>query len=150
VVFRKKIIYHHNLLWITLSLWAFITVWQNIKYFETCRVNNEYFKLKRNEDKYSFLNKKPFIFSQKIISISDKPYNCQFITDVDTDTDPGMYRKRALAYFLYPFYDILGIRSKDTDCIIFFQKKEASNYIPAGYKVLLELNANDIVTVKNN
>ena len=67
-----------------------------------------------------------------------------FITDINTQIDPGMYRQRLLAYLLYPI-DIRDLRQGEKEYLIFFGKENASAHVPKDYIVLNQWDPKSLI-----
>ena len=74
-------------------------------------------------------------------------YQGKLITDFDVMQTLEPY---ILAYHLYPVVDLLLVKDHPKNCLIFFNKRNAGQYVPENYKILAVFDENSLVAVKKD
>lgn len=69
-------------------------------------------------------------------------------TDLDLSRDPGMIMHRCLAFYLYPV-DLRHVRAQEADTWIAFEKANAREHVPDGFKIIAELDSANLIAIKD-
>ena len=123
------------------------TAWQGVG---TCRYLQDIFcafASKTPEQKYSLFAREEYLFAQLCHRLLPGPHSAQFVFGQDVSRDPGMIKRNALAYFLYPI-DIRDIRSEEKDSLIIYKHQDARALVPPNYTIIGLYNEDSVIAVK--
>lgn len=125
-------------LWLTTSALIFLQLAGNLIYL-------------RNELNFYLQHYAPDIeeFAKFCRRHIPKSSQADLTTDWDISQDPGMYYHRFLAYQLYPI-DIRGIRKKEGEYLIVFDKKNPQASVPENFKIIATWKDNGLVAQRLN
>jgi hypothetical protein len=86
-------------------------------------------------------------FAELCQTVAPGKQQADFITDMNTNADPGMYIFRLLAYHLYPI-DIRDVRPNEKKYLIIFQKENGLSYVSSNYSVAGQWNSENLIAQK--
>jgi len=119
-----------------------------IFYLRSCMEDNH---RRTVNEKYASLLGPVFNYSITVRQtlLEQKHFSCQFLTDKDLSRDPGMLDFRIIAYFLYPV-DLRNIRAEEQDCLVVYDKKNATQFVPADYRIVQKFDDRHLVAVRQD
>lgn len=141
--FRKKMSIRLSSLMITTAfiMYFVITTWQMIGQGSFLKNMMNIYSQKTLSEKYlasSFAIRNAYIYSQLAKKEIQGRHSAKLITDMDTSREPGMFMHRTLSYFLYPSFDIRGIRGREENpaFLIIYEKDDIFDISLDGYEII--------------
>lgn len=121
----------------------FQTVGQSLAWNKTWH----YLRGKPLSQKSEALYGQAHFFARRVRRILPGRHVARVISDLDFNLEPHMATRGLLAYLLYPI-DINGIIQGETDCLLFYEKVDAAQSVPEGFRILEQFNDCNLVAVR--
>lgn len=141
-------------------LLSLLLVIQSGNFFRLFLIETTLFSEKSSPEKKALLFNDIYTFAEFCRKNLPGKHAGYLLTDMDLTSTAGFQEHFTLMYHLYPIRIQYNPRQKTEtgvvdfstrkDCLILFRKTNAQEHVPAGYRILAQLNDNNLIAVKEN
>lgn len=147
---KARVSVYHAVIFAWVVFFVVTTILSLISQAIFFRNHYQIFSQKTLSEKQEYIFENLYRFPQMISRDFPGHYRAEWITDIDTTKEPGMFAHRAVAYFLYPI-DIRGIRSPEPfEARIMMDKENAEDFLRDGFVIDFRYSDSFVIAFKGD